>query len=106
MCVQCVKQFAILMRIIICSLQVDDADNKLKEWMNRIRDFYRTYDKLLFFSVSKVLSFYDILTTGEFTVNQMMQEIGVLFKNDIETAKKLKVAVQVQCSSCTHSIYS
>ena len=74
--------------------------------MNRIRKFYRTYDKLLFFSVSKVLSFYDILTTGEFTVNQMMQEIGVLFKNDNETAKKLKVAVQVQCFSCTHSIHS
>ena len=49
----------------------------------------------MFFSVSKVLSFYDILTTGEFSVNEMMQEIGILFKNDSETAKKLKVAVKV-----------
>jgi len=76
-------------------IQVDDADNKLKKWMNTIRTLYKTYDKLMFFSVSKVLSFYDILTTEKFTVNQMMQEIGVLFKNDNETAKNLKVAVQV-----------
>ena len=84
--------------LFICAtylLQVNDTDNKLKKWITTIRNLYKTYDKLMFFSVSKILSFHDILTSGDFSVNEMMQEIGVLFKNDSETAKKLKVAVQV-----------
>ena len=78
-----------------CLLQVDDGDNELKKWIATIRNLYKTYDKLMFFSVSKVLSLYDLLTAGEFSVNKMMQEIGILFKNDSETAKKLKGAIQV-----------
>ena len=54
---------------------------------------YNTYDKLLFFSVSKVLSLYDILTT--FSVEEMIQEVGFLFENDPKTIKKLKTAVKV-----------
>ena len=76
-------------------LQVDDGDNELKRWIATIRNLYKTYDKLMFFSVSKVLSLYDLLTAGVFSVNEMMQEIGILFKNDSETAKKLKGAIQV-----------
>ena len=52
-----------------------------------------TYDKLLFFSVSKVHSLYDILTA--FSVEEMIQEVGFLFENDPKAIKKLKTAVKV-----------
>ena len=58
---------------------------------------HNTYDKLLFFSVSKVLSLYDILTT--FSIEEMIQEVGFLFENDPKAIKKLKTAVKViDCS--------
>lgn len=61
---------------------------------------HNTYDKLLFFSVSKVLSLYDILTA--FSVEEMIQEVGFLFENDPKAIKKLKTAVEViSCSEIT-----
>ena len=86
------------MLVLLCVLivvQVDETDNELKKWIVTIRNLYKAYNKLMFFSISKVLTLYKILTATDFSVNEMMQEIGVLFKNDSEAAKKLKVAVQV-----------
>ena len=61
---------------------------------------HNTYDKLLFFSVSKVLSLYDILTV--FSDEEMIQEVGFLFENDPKAIKKLKTAVKViGCSEIT-----
>ena len=54
---------------------------------------HNSYDKLLFFSVSKVLSLYDILTA--FSADEMIQEVGYLFENDPKAIKKLKTAVKV-----------
>ena len=56
---------------------------------------HNSYDKLLFFSVSKVLSLYDILTSPVFSVDEMIQEVGFLFENDPIAIKKLKTAVKV-----------
>jgi len=77
------------------SLQVSKAEEKLKNWRATIRDMHNSYDKLLFFSVSKVLSLNDILTTPGFSADEMIQEIGFLFENDPKTIRKLKTAVQV-----------
>jgi len=85
-------------------VQVDDGDDELKKWISSIRNLYKTYDKLMFFTVSKVLSLYDILTEEKFSVDKMMQEIGILFKNDSQTAKKLKGAIEVQINQFLVSI--
>ena len=65
----------------------------MKNWNAAIRNMHNAYDKLLFFSVSKVLSIYDILTS--FSVDEMIQEVGFLFENDPKAIKKLKTAVKV-----------
>ena len=56
---------------------------------------HNSYDKLLFFSVSKVLSLYDILSSPAFSVDEMIQEVGFLFENDPGAIKKLKTAIKV-----------
>lgn len=56
---------------------------------------HNSYDKLLFFSVSKVLSLYDILSSPAFSVDEMIQEVGFLFENDPKAIKKLKTAIEV-----------
>ena len=56
---------------------------------------HSSYDKLLFFSFSKVLSLYKILTAPEFSVDEMIQEVGFLFENDSKAIKKLQTAVKV-----------
>lgn len=56
---------------------------------------HNSYDKLLFFSVSKVLSLYDILSSPNFSVDEMVQEVGFLFENDPGAIKKLKTAIKV-----------
>ena len=58
---------------------------------------HNSYDKLLFFSVSKVLSLYDILSSPSpnFFVDEMIQEVGFLFENDPKAIKKLKTAIKV-----------
>ena len=56
---------------------------------------HSSYDKLLFFSFSKVLSLYEILTAPEFSVDKMIQEVGFLFENDSKAIKKLRTAVKV-----------
>ena len=56
---------------------------------------HNSYDKLLFFSVSKVLSLYDILSSPTFSVDEMIQEVGFLFENDPKAIKKLKTAIKV-----------
>ena len=55
---------------------------------------HNSYDKLLFFSVSKVLSLHDILTAG-FSVDEIIQEVSFLFENNPQTIVKLKTAVKV-----------
>jgi len=66
----------------------------LEEWRTIINDLYKKYDKLLFFSMSKILSIYNILTKS-FSVDKVMQEIGFLFKNDAEAIKTVTAAVKV-----------
>ena len=56
---------------------------------------HNSYDKLLFFSVSKVLSLYDILSSPTFSIDEMIQEVGFLFENDHKAIKKLKTAIKV-----------
>ena len=56
---------------------------------------HSSYDKLLFFSFSKVLSLHEILTAPVFSVDKMIQEVGVLFENDPKAIRKLWKAVKV-----------
>lgn len=67
----------------------------LKDWSAKIRNTHNSYDKLLFFSFSKVLSLYEILSAKEFSVDKMIQEVGFLFENDSKAIKKLQTAVKV-----------
>ena len=56
---------------------------------------YKTYDKLLFFSIPKILSLYKILVVTDVSIDKMVQEIGFLFKNNPEATGELKTAVKV-----------
>ena len=56
---------------------------------------HSSYDRLLFFSFSKVLSLYEILTAKKFSIDEMIQEVGFLFENDAKAIKKLQIAVKV-----------
>ena len=56
---------------------------------------HSSYDRLLFFSFSKVLSLYEILTAKKFLIDEMIQEVGFLFENDAKAIKKLQTAVKV-----------
>ena len=71
------------------------AEKKLKDWNATVRDMHNSYDKLLFFSVSKVLSLHKILSSPAFSADEMVQEVGFLFENDPEAIKKLKTAIEV-----------
>ena len=71
------------------------AEKKLKDWNATVRDMHNSYDKLLFFSVSKVLSLHKILSSQAFSADEMVQEVGFLFENDPEAIKKLKTAIEV-----------
>ena len=85
--------------------QVKDAENKLKDWKTEISSLYKTYNKLLFFSVSKVLLVYEALTKN-YSADKVMQEIGFLFESDDETRKTLKEAVEVRMCAYAYSIFS
>jgi len=61
---------------------------------------YNTYDKLLFFSVSKILVLHNILIKPVLSVDEMIQEVGFLFENDPEAIKKLKIIVEVIIRCC------
>ena len=76
--------------------QVNDTEKRLKDWKTIISALYNKYNKLLFFSVSKVLSIYEILKNKDFCADKLMQEIGFLFKNDDEAMKALKVVIEVR----------
>ena len=56
---------------------------------------HSSYDKLLFFSFSKVLLLYEILTAAVFSVDEMVQDVGFLFENDPKAIRKLQRAVKV-----------
>ena len=56
---------------------------------------YKTYDKLLFFSIPKILSLHKILVVTDVSIDKIVQEIGFLFKNDPEATGKLKIAIKV-----------
>ena len=63
---------------------------------------YKTYDKLLFFSISKILSLHKILLAADVSsIDKIVHEIGFLFKNDPEAIRKLKTAVKVIIIYCT-----
>jgi len=66
----------------------------LKDWRVQIKQLHQSYDKLLFFSVSKVLSLYDILRFS-FDVNELIPEIGFLFENTRSSMDKLRKLAQV-----------
>ena len=63
---------------------------------------YETYEKLQFFSVSKILLLHGILTET-YSVNEVMQELGFLFKNDDEAIPILKLAIEVRI--CMSYVY-
>jgi len=52
----------------------------------------------MFFSVTKVLSLCDALKIN-FSAEEVMQEIGFLFKNDEKVLEHLKLAVKVTTDS-------
>ena len=56
---------------------------------------HSSYDKLLFFSFSKVLSLYKILAAPVSSVDEIIQEVGFLFENDPEAIRKLRKAIKV-----------
>ena len=85
----------------ICTyFQVKDAENLLKAWKTEMSTMYETYQKLQFFSVSKILLLHEALTEN-YSVNKVMQELGFLFKSDEEAIPILKKAIEVHiCMSC------
>ena len=60
---------------------------------------YKKYDKLLFFSVPKILCLHKVLVSIDLSVDKMVDEmaheIGVLFENDPEAIGKLKIVIRV-----------
>ena len=56
---------------------------------------YKTYDNLLFFSVSKILSLHKILVAPDLSADDIICEIGFLFKNDPEAVSTLKATIEV-----------
>ena len=67
----------------------------MKKWTATIRNMHSSYDKLLFFSFSKVLSLYKILAAPVSSVDEIIQEVGFLFENDPEAIRKLRKAIKV-----------
>lgn len=56
---------------------------------------HKSYNILLFFSISKVLSLHVILKAQVFSADNMVQEIGFLFENSSEAVEMLKAAAKV-----------
>ena len=79
--------------------QIEDTVLGLEEWKSNITSFYKLYDKLMFFNISKILSLYCLLTEGA-PVGMLVQEIGFLFKDGIEATATLKLAIEVRMFSC------
>lgn len=56
---------------------------------------HNSYNKLLFFSVSKVLSLHSILKDPKFSADSMVKEIGFLFENSPKAIRMLKTEIKV-----------
>ena len=56
---------------------------------------HKSYSKLLFFSVSKVLSLHTLIKDPVFSADKMIQEIGFLFENSPTAIELLKRAAEV-----------
>ena len=57
---------------------------------------HKSYSKLLFFSVSKVLSLHTLIKDPVFSADKMIQEIGFLFENSPTAIELLKRATEVR----------
>ena len=56
---------------------------------------HKSYDKLLFFSVSKVLSLHAIIKHSDFSADKIIQEIGFLFENNTKAIGMLRKIINV-----------
>ena len=56
---------------------------------------HKSYSKLLFFSVSKVLSLHTLIKDPVFSADKMIQEIGFLFENSPTAIELLKIAAEI-----------
>ena len=63
---------------------------------------HKSYNILLFFSVSKVLSLHHILKVPVFSANKMIQEIGFLFENSPKAIRSLRTAAEVSYMCINH----
>lgn len=56
---------------------------------------HKSYDKLLFFSVPKVLSLHAVIKHPGFSADKIIQEIGFLFENSPKAIEMLRRAANV-----------
>ena len=67
----------------------------MKQWKTTIKEMHKSYDKLLFFSVPKVLSLHAVIKHPGFSADKIIQEIGFLFENSPKAIEMLRRAANV-----------
>ena len=79
-------------------LKVNNLEEKLTEWRQKLKHLRTDYDKLLFFYIPKMLRMFKMLHSGsslQENVPQLVQEVSFLFDSTAETREHLTASLQV-----------
>jgi len=85
-----------------CSIDRRNADARVKEtevtlesWRKRVSELRSQYDWLLFFSIPKILNLYNLMSSGEDKMDQIVAEVSFLCRNNQASRDTKRLAVKV-----------
>ena len=90
------KHLLCYQRLVSSSFQqVDNIEDTLLQWTEKVCILHRNYCWLLFFSVPKLLHLHSLLDYINLDLDAIVRELSFLFENSVTICEKLKPDVQV-----------
>ena len=83
--------------ILVSSLfqQVDNIEQTLLQWTEKVCILHQNYSWLLFFSVPKLFHLHSLLDNINLDLDAIVREISFLFENSVTICEQLKPDIQV-----------
>ena len=75
--------------------QVYNASLSLTEWQEMVASLRSEYEKLVYFSIPKLLHLYQNLIMEHPSVGNIVADVGILFQNKHDVKKKLRRTIRV-----------
>ena len=80
---------------ILLFQQVDNIEQTLLQWTEKVCILHQNYSWLLFFSVPKLFHLHSLLDNINLDLDAIVRELSFLFENSVTICEKLKPDIQV-----------